>query len=76
MRICQYRAVIEGLDFSEKKIPLVLTGSIHTKAANQEYLRRLYTGLQNMAEHSLSIQMAQRAPVYGAVRWLEERNKI
>lgn len=76
---CAYvniRAVIEGLDFSEKKIPLVLTGSIHTKAANQEYLRRLYAGLQNMTEHSLSIQMAQRAPVYGAVRWLEERNKI
>lgn len=66
-------AVIKGLEFPQSEIPLVLTGSIHTKAASREYLRRLGEVLQKAADNRLKIHMASKAPVWGAVQWLRER---
>lgn len=74
---CAYnnvRAVVTDLKFEHKEIPLILTGSIHTKAANGEYLQRLYGMLQKAADHRLAIRMAEKPPVYGAIQWLKERN--
>lgn len=69
-------AVMERLEFLEPKIPLILTGSIHTKVANEVYLERLKAELQKGAGGRLEIQMAGKAPVYGAVRWLKRRNRF
>ena len=69
-------AVMEQLQFSNVPIPLILTGSILTKAANEAYLDRLKEELQNIAGGRLEIMMAQKASVWGAVQWLKSRKHL
>lgn len=68
-------AIMQGLEFSHQAVPLILTGSIHTKAANSEYLHLLNETLQKAADNRLEIRMAEKPPVWGAVEWLKRRNK-
>lgn len=67
-------AVIKGLEFSHSVIPLVLSGSIHTKAANRKYLCSLNERLKKLTDNRLNICIAEKAPVWGAVQWLKNRN--
>lgn len=67
-------AVMEEMRFAQPKIPLILTGSIHTKAASNKYLCCLKERVQKLADNRLDIGIAEKAPVWGAVQWLKNRN--
>lgn len=68
------RAVLRWMKKPEPVIPMILTGSILTKAANEKYLEQLKERLQNVAGNCLEIKMAENLPVCGAVKWLKKRN--
>lgn len=67
------RCVYSRLNFPQEEIPIVLTGSILTKAANRTYLDLLEKRLQREIPGRFRLCMVSKEPVWGAVRWLEER---
>lgn len=61
------RAVIERLSFLEEPVTVVLTGSVHTKAANETYLALLKERMKEEITVPFRLVMASKAPVEGAV---------
>lgn len=65
--------VCRRLEFVRPEIPVVLTGSIHTKAANQMYLDLLRQKIQRKMSGRAEIFLASKEPAVGAQEWLRER---
>lgn len=65
--------VCRKLGFAQTQIPVVLTGSVHTKAANRVYLDLLEERVQKAMDGRAEIFPASKEPVAGAQKWLEER---
>lgn len=71
------QALIKRLTFSMHSVPVILTGSIHMKAANKAYLTLLEKRMEERIMRPLAIGVASKRPVEGAVRWLKKnRTKI
>ena len=66
------RALMERLTFSEKPVPIVLTGSIHTKAANETYFSLLKERMQEELTAPFKLIMASKPLVEGALWKLGE----
>ena len=66
------RAVMQRLTFSEEPVSVILTGSIHTKAANQVYLERLERRMREEIRVPFTLDLASKPPVEGAVRRLKQ----
>lgn len=67
------RTVCRKLGFAQTQIPVVLTGSIHTKAANRIYLDMLEQQVQKAMDGRAKIFPASKEPAAGAQNWLAER---
>lgn len=65
--------VCRKLGFLQAKVPVVLTGSIHTKAANRTYLELLEQKVQKAMGGRAEIFPASKEPAVGAQKWLAER---
>lgn len=65
------RAVTERLSFCKEPVPVVLTGSVHTKAANKTYLALLEEQMKKEITVPFRLVMASRPPVDGAVSKLK-----
>ncbi len=62
------RALTERLVFSESPVSVVLTGSIHTKAANRTYLALLERRIRERIALPFTMTMASGTPAEGAAR--------
>lgn len=60
------QAMTERLVFSECPVPVVLTGSIHTKAANSTYLALLEARMKDRIALPFTVTMASGTPAEGA----------
>lgn len=61
------KAVMERLSFFKEPVTVVLTGSVHTKAANETYLALLEERMREEITVPFRLVMASRPPVEGAV---------
>lgn len=66
------RAVAGRLTFSGEPVPLVLTGSVHTKAANEKYLALLKKRIEEETALPFRIILASKPPVEGAGNYLRQ----
>ena len=65
-------AAIRRTSFEGGEIPVILTGSILLKAANERILQELEGRIREI-QRSIQVLRAELSPVEGAVRWLNER---
>lgn len=70
------RAVMKRLSFSREPVTVVLTGSVHTKAANETYLTLLEERMKEEVTVPFRLVMASKRPVEGAVLKLKKQAAI
>lgn len=76
MAVCgveNIQAIQKRLAFSKSPVSVVLTGSIHTKAANGAYLALLETKMRERAVLPFDITMASGAPAEGAAMYIRRK---
>ncbi len=65
-------AAVRRTSFGDGEIPVILTGSILLKAADEWFLRELEERIREIPRR-IRVLRAAREPVEGAARWLKER---
>lgn len=67
--------VIEHLNFpANESVQVVLTGSIHTKAAGQRYFEMLEKQIAVPGGRKAELKLSEEKPIRGAAEWLRERH--